>query len=180
MNITVYCSSRSGLRESFDESAIKIGSWIGENHHTLIYGGIGIGDMKLVAESCKNAGGKVIGVVPSSRHSDKWDGNEENLFPEDLNQRKDIMINLGERFIALPGGYGTLDEILATLAMMSFTITDPARRIMIVNIDGIYDHLIDQFEKMADIGLLDRKILTRIEIVSSTAEALEHLPQFCR
>lgn len=118
-------------------------------------------------------------MVPSSRHSDKWDGNEENLFPEDLNQRKDIMINLGERFIALPGGYGTLDEILATLAMMSFTITDPARRIMIVNIDGIYDHLIDQFEKMADIGLLDRKILTRIEIVSSTAEALEHLPQFC-
>ena len=180
MNITVYCSSRSGLRESFDESATKIGRWIGENGHTLIYGGIGLGDMKLVAESSKQAGGRVIGVVPSPRHSDKWPGNEENLFPEDLNQRKDIMINLGERFIALPGGYGTLDEILATLAMMSFTITDPSHRIMIVNIDGLYDHLIAQFDTMADLGLLDRKILTRIEIVSSTAEALERLPQFCK
>lgn len=179
MNITVYCSSRSGLRESFDESAVCVGRWIGENGHTLIYGGIGAGDMKLVAESCKRSGGRVIGVIPSPRHPDKWPGNEENLFPEDLNQRKDIMINLGERFIALPGGYGTLDEILATLSMMPFNTLDPARRIMIVNIDGLYDPLVAQLDKMAGLGLLDRKILKRIEIVSSTAEALERLPKFC-
>lgn len=89
------------------------------------------------------------------------------------------MINLGERFIALPGGYGTLDEILATLSMMSFNTLDPARRIMIVNIDGLYDPLVAQLDKMAGLGLLDRKILKRIEIVSSTAEALERLPKFC-
>lgn len=179
MNITLYCSSRSKINPQYDECARRIGHWIGSNGHTLVYGGVDRGDMRIAAEACHDAGGQVIGVVPSTRRGNAWRGNDENLLPEDLNQRKDILINLGDRFIALPGGYGTLDEILSTLSQMMFTLTDFSRRMLIVNIDGIFDPLLAQFEKLAEIGILDRGIFRRFEVVGSVDEAIDRLPGLC-
>lgn len=179
MKITVYCSSRSKINPEFDECARRIGEWIGSNGHTLIYGGIDKGDMRILGEACHSFGGQVIGVVPSTRHGYAWAGNDENLLPEDLNQRKDIMINLGDRFIALPGGYGTLDEILSTLSQMMFTLTDYDRRMLIVNIGGIFDPLLTQLHNLSDMGMLDSGIFKRIEVVANVKEALDYLPTFC-
>lgn len=179
MNITVYCSSRSGIKTEFDTCAQEIGKWIGCNGHTLVYGGMDLGDMRILGEACRDAGGKVIGVVPSTRRGHAFPGNFETLLPEDLNQRKDIMINLGDRFIALAGGYGTLDEILSTLSQMMFTITDPTKRLMIVNLDGLYDPLLAQLRLMGDKGLLNPAIFERLAVVSSTEEAIKSLPSFC-
>ena len=179
MKITLYCSSRSNINPKYDDCARRIGDWIGRNGHTMVYGGMDRGDMRIAAEACHDAGGQVIGVVPSTRRGNAWAGNDENLLPEDLNQRKDILINLGDRFVALPGGYGTLDEILSTLSQMMFTLTDFSRRMLIVNIDGIFDPLLEQFEKLATIGILDRGIFRRFEVVNSTEAALDRLPTFC-
>lgn len=180
MNITVYCSSRSGLDAAYDSCAAAIGAWIARNGHTLVYGGIGKGDMKILARACRDNGGPVIGIVPSSRRSAAWEGNDENLLTDSLNQRKDILINLGERFVALPGGYGTMDEILSTLSEMMFTLTPQSKRLLIVNIGGIFDSLLYQLDVMVNAGLMSAEIYDRFTVVASEEEALAILPEFCK
>lgn len=180
MNITVYCSSREGIDPLFDNCAKAIGTWIAENRHTLIYGGMDKGDMRVLATAAKEAGGRVIGVVPTTRRGLAFPGNDENLLPEDLNQRKDIMINLGDRFVALPGGYGTLDEILSTLSQMMFNLTDPSKRLMIVNLRGVYDPLLQQFRQLTRGGLVDPGLVTRLVVADTCEAALRMLPDLCK
>ena len=66
MNIVVYCSSREGLSPEYVQMAEALGHWIGEHHHSLVYGGVNAGLMHTVAQATANAGGKVIGIVPES------------------------------------------------------------------------------------------------------------------
>lgn len=124
MNIAVYCGSSSGNDPSFIESAKELGKWIGENGHTLVYGGASKGLMGAVAGAVIEAGGKVIGVIPDVAiiQARKHTGLTELIETGSMAERKSKMIELADAFIALPGGIGTLDEITEVMSLCSLSI----------------------------------------------------------
>lgn len=121
MRIAVFCSARTDIPRQYHRDAIALGRWIGENGHTLIYGGLKYSMMDHIATATAAAGGTVIGVVPQIRMADQHPDNTVNIHVETLHERKQTMEENADTFVALEGGIGTLDEILSTLASTSFT-----------------------------------------------------------
>ena len=125
MNIVVYCGSSTGNDPIFMEKAREFGRWIGENGHTLVFGGASQGLMGAVSDACLLAGGKVIGVLPNvplikERKHEKL---TECIETESMADRKTKMIELADAFVALPGGIGTLDEVTEVMSLASLEIT---------------------------------------------------------
>ncbi|MBO6240602.1 MAG: TIGR00730 family Rossman fold protein [Butyrivibrio sp.] len=138
MNIAVYCGSSSGNNLRFIESAKILGKWIGENGHTLVYGGANKGLMGAVASAVIEAGGKVIGVIPDVAiiQARKHTGLTELIETKSMAERKSKMIELADVFVALPGGIGTLDEITEVMSLSSLEIIKGP--IVLYNTDGYY------------------------------------------
>lgn len=148
MNITVYCSSRSNLDERFVEAADALGGWIGRNGHTLIYGGSNAGTMHTLAQAAHDTGAHITGVVPRC-FAHRADSLVDTLVPTaDLAERKARMIGLADLFVVLPGGIGTIDEWISTLTHLVVE-GDVSKRIIVVNIDGVFNHMIAQIAATA-------------------------------
>ncbi len=141
MNIAVYCGSSSGNDPIFAESARILGKWIGENGHTLVYGGASKGLMGVVADAALSAGGKVIGVLPRIGliQERKHKGLTECIETETMAERKMKMIELADAFVALPGGIGTLDEITEVMTLASIGIIRCS--IVLYDTNGYYQPL---------------------------------------
>ena len=121
MNITVYLGALKGNDESLEKAVRELGTFIGTSGNTLIYGGSKSGLMGLIAESTLSSGGKAIGVEPQF-FIDKelqYDGLTQLIITEDMSERKAKMIELGDAFIAFPGGTGTLEEISEVMSKVS-------------------------------------------------------------
>lgn len=136
MRIAVYCSARRDIPEQFHEDARNFGRWIGENGHTLIYGGLAYSMMKDVADAAAEAGAQVIGVVPQSRIDRQNPSNSVSIHVETLHERKQIMEENADIFVALEGGVGTLDEVFSALASSTF-FREP-KPIYILDRNGVY------------------------------------------
>lgn len=138
MNIAVYCGSSSGNNPRFLESAMALGKWIGENGHTLVYGGANMGLMGAVAGAVIDAGGKVIGVIPDVAiiQARKHTGLTQLIETKSMAQRKSKMIELADAFVALPGGIGTLDEITEVMSLASLELIRGP--IILFDTDGYY------------------------------------------
>lgn len=174
MRIVVYCSSRENIPHSYRETAENIGKWIGDHGATLVYGGMNLGLMKIVADQVHRAGSRVVGVVPVKEKAKAFDGNDEEILAMDLNDRKAKMILLGDVFVVLAGGYGTLDEWISTFSFLTFA-GDTNKTIIVVNEDGLYDPLLAQLRLMLDRHLLSVNNLSRLKIASSAQECCEIL-----
>ena len=126
MNITVYLGALSGNDPVLKDAVKELGTWIGENNHTLIYGGSKSGLMGHIAESVLSAGGKVIGIEPQFFIDEElqYDGLTELIITKDMTERKTKMIELGDAFIAFPGGTGTLEEISEVMSKISLKQLD--------------------------------------------------------
>ena len=113
MNITVYLGANEGNDPNLRSAVPQLGEWIGQSGNTLIYGGSKSGLMGAAADSVLNAGGEVIGVEPQFFIESEFqhDGLTELIVTKDMSERKNKMIELGDAFIAFPGGTGTLEEI---------------------------------------------------------------------
>lgn len=174
MKIVVYCSSKEDINQVYKEDAALIGHRIGASGAELVYGGIGKGLMRIVATETLSAGGRVVGVVPVARRSMAFEDNTETIMARDLNDRKNRMIVLGDAFVVLSGGYGTLDELLSTFAFLTFT-GDTCKKIVVINRDGLFDPVFEQLQLMASRGLLDAEIIGRIGIASDADECCRML-----
>lgn len=141
MNITVYCGSSTGNDKIFVEGATALGTWIGKNGHTLVYGGSNTGLMGAVADATLKAGGKVIGVVPnvSEIQGRKHTGVTQLIETESMSDRRNKMIELGDVFVALPGGLGTLDEITEIMSLSSLNLIKSP--VIFFNTKGYYDQI---------------------------------------
>ena len=168
MNVVVYCSSADRLPADWQAAAAAVGEWIGKNDACLVYGGVRKGLMQIVAEATHTAGGQVVGVVPARRFSDASELNDVKVPSNDLNDRKSIMQILGDVYVVLPGGYGTLDEFSSTFSYLNFTRQH--RPIIVLNTDGLYDPIIQQLARMSAIGLMPEANLDIITEVRSVAE----------
>ncbi len=113
MNITVYLGSEYGVNPLYIEKAAELGRWIGSNGHSLVYGGGNVGLMGVLADNVLASGGKVIGVIPDFfiEIEQQHNGLTELEVVPSMSERKKRMVELGDFFIAFPGGIGTLEEI---------------------------------------------------------------------
>ncbi|MBE6045421.1 MAG: TIGR00730 family Rossman fold protein [Clostridiales bacterium] len=153
MNITVYLGAYEGNDNTIRDAVRELGTWIGESGNTLVYGGSKIGLMGVLAESVIRSGGKAIGVEPQFLIDQvlQYDELTELIVTENMSQRKAKMIELGDAFIALPGGTGTLEEISEIMSNVSLRLIDAP--CILYNHNGYYDNLKQQLAKMIEIGL---------------------------
>ena len=153
MNITVYLGANEGNDPFLKEAVRELGAWIGINGNTLVYGGSKSGLMGLIAESTLLAGGEVIGVEPQFFIDSELqhDGLTRLIVTQDMEERKAKMIELGDAFIAFPGGTGTLEEIAEIISKVSLKQLDAP--CILYNLNGYYDHLKALLALMIEKGL---------------------------
>ena len=174
MNIVVYCSSMEGLEEKYQQLATALGSWIGQQGHTLLYGGSNAGLMHVTATAVHAAGGHIVGVIPEMFRHRIDPLCDEVVYTANLGDRKQYMIEHGDVFIILPGGIGTLDEWMSTLAVMTIGNDDP-RPIIVANLDGLYDATVRQLADMTATPFARGKNLSRTLVATSTTDLLTTL-----
>lgn len=157
MNITVYLGANEGNAPFFKEAVHELGLWIGTNGNTLVYGGSKSGLMGELAESVLQAGGKVIGVEPQFfiDAGFVYDEITELITTKDMSERKAKMIELGDVFIAFPGGTGTLEEITEVMSKVSLKHLDAP--CILYNLNGYYDSLKQLLEHMIEMDLSSEK-----------------------
>ncbi len=153
MNITVYLGANEGKDPTLKAAVRKLGTWIGESGHRLVYGGSKSGLMGELAESVLQAGGEVIGVEPQFFIDAElqYDAITELIVTKDMTERKTKMIELGDAFIAFPGGTGTLEEIAEVMSKVSLKHLDAA--CILYNLNGYYDGLKTLLLHMTEMGL---------------------------
>jgi len=140
--ICVYCGSNPGKRPEFAEAAQNLGVYLAEQGITIVYGGGDVGLMGILANSALAAGGKVIGVIPEKLKSLEvgHTGLTELYVVDDMHTRKAKMAELSDAFIAMPGGFGTLEETfeVTTWSQLNYHF----KPIGLLNVAAYYDHLI--------------------------------------
>lgn len=152
--ITVFCGSSFGTEEIYKEQATLLGKTLAQQNIELVYGGANVGLMGAVADGVLNEGGKAIGVLPNFLRSKEIAhlGLTELILVESMHERKTKMNELCDGVIALPGGFGTLEELFEMLTWAQLGLHK--KPIAILNINGFYDSLIELTKVMVDKGLL--------------------------
>lgn len=170
MNITVYLGATKGKNPNFELKCKELGAWIAKEGHTLIYGGSKTGLMGVLAESAITNGGKAIGVEPQFfiDAEAQYDNLTELIVTKDMNERKNKMIELGDAFIAFPGGTGTLEEISEVISKTSLKqLHVPC---IFYNIDGFYNPLKSFFENLIKEGLSTENRLECVHFANNIEE----------
>ena len=140
--ICVYCGSSTGASPAFRAAAEALGTFLAGRQIGLVYGGGNIGLMGQVARAALDAGGEVIGVIPGALMDKELGLREctELRVVGSMHERKQLMADLSDGFIALPGGIGTFEELLETLTWQQLAFH--AKPVGILNVEGFYDHLL--------------------------------------
>ncbi|MDP3314418.1 TIGR00730 family Rossman fold protein [Lutibacter sp.] len=152
--IAVFCGSSLGFNEIYRNDAIELGSYFAENNIGLVYGGGKIGMMGILADTMLNKNGKVIGVIPGLLRHEEVAHNSitEMIVTKTMSKRKVKISKLVDGYIALPGGFGTLDEIFEALTLNQLGIEQ--KPIGILNTNGFFNPLIEQLNLMVKEGYL--------------------------
>lgn len=175
MNITVYLGANRGNDPALRAAVRELGTWIGESGSTLVYGGSASGLMGEIAESVLSAGGRVIGVEPQFfiDAGFQCEGLTELIVTKDMTERKTKMIELGDAFIAFPGGTGTLEELAEVMSKVSLRQLDAP--CVIYNLNGYYDSLKELLRHMIETGLSAKDRQEGIFFAESLAQIQEIL-----
>ena len=170
MNITVYLGANGGNDPKLKDAVRELGTWIGKSGNSLVYGGSKCGLMGELAESVLLAGGEVTGVEPQFfiDAGYEYDAITRLIVTQDMTERKTKMIELGDAFIAFPGGTGTLEEISEVMSKVVLGHTD--KPCIIYNLNGYYDHLRTLLSEMVSHGLADEKKLAGIKFAADLDE----------
>lgn len=152
--VAVFCGSSTGSNPVFKEHAVLLGETLAKRKIELVYGGAQVGLMGAVADGALSGGGKVIGVIPEFLQTKEiaHDGLTELISVETMHERKAIEYDLCDGAIALPGGYGTLDEMFELITWGQLGLHP--KPVGLLNINGYYDSLIEMVQKMMDEGFI--------------------------
>ena len=170
--ICVFCGSSNGDLEAYAEGAAAFGSLLAQRNIGLVYGGASVGLMGAVADAVLRANGDVTGVIPQSL-VDKEIAHPSltNLhIVETMHERKALMADLSDGFVALPGGIGTLEELFEMWTWAQLGLHD--KPCVLLNIAGYYDQLIGFLDKMTDSGYLKEASRLQLQVAYSPEEAL--------
>ncbi|TYA74196.1 LOG family protein [Seonamhaeicola marinus] len=170
-NITVFCGSSFGNDPEFELHAKMLGETLAEQNITLVYGGANVGLMGAIANGALSKKGKVIGVLPKFLASKELahKGISELILVETMHERKTKMNELCDGVIALPGGFGTLEELFEMLTWGQLGLHK--KPIGILNVNGYYDDLVNLLNTMVEKGLL-KSINRQMLLVSDNVNEL--------
>jgi len=152
--ICVFCGANTGSGPQFEAVAIELGASIAAAGHDLVYGGGRVGLMGAVADAALGTGGRVVGFMPQALVDREVAhlGLTELVVTDSMHTRKAAMSDRADGFIAMPGGYGTLDEVLEILTWNQIgTIAKP---VVFLDVDGYFDSLFRFFDEAVDAGLI--------------------------
>jgi uncharacterized protein (TIGR00730 family) len=153
-SVAVYCGSSSGTNELYQQQAQEMGRVLAERGLTLVYGGGRVGLMGAVADSVLRHGGRAIGIIPDflMEREVEHRGLTELHVVKSMHERKLLMADLAEGFVAMPGGYGTLEELFEVLTWGQLGLHQ--KPVALLNVQGFYDHLLQALNHMVAEGLL--------------------------
>ena len=175
MNITVYCGAFSGNDPAFALAARELGTWIGSQGHTLIWGGGGTGLMGQVATAALAAGGEAVGVIPDFLMEVETPpaGFCNYQVTTTMPERRTRMIQLADAFVALPGGPGTLEEISEIMSLLKLGRLD--KPLVLVNINGYFNSLTATYQIMVEQGFMSEALMERLMLADSVEQAIAFL-----
>lgn len=177
-NICVFCGSSSGENKVYKSAAKLFGKLLALNDITLVYGGGKVGLMGIMADAALENGGKCIGVIPQSIADLEiaHDNLTQLHIVDNMNDRKAMMAELSEGFVALPGGFGTLDELSEVLTYNQLRIYD--KPIGLLNINGYFDHLLRFFDHAVEERFVREEHRNNIIISDNPTELLDSLKKY--
>jgi uncharacterized protein (TIGR00730 family) len=176
-SICVYCGSRPGNKQEFTAVAEQVGTWIGTHGGQLVYGGGRNGLMGTVADATLAAGGRVIGVIPQALvdKEQAHHGCTELHVVETMHERKRIMAEHADAFIALPGGIGTFEEFFEVWTWRQLGYHD--KPVGLLNMNGYYDSLLTFLQSSVNSGFMPDWLMPLITVDTQAAPLLESLVQ---
>ena len=175
MNLCVFCGSSDGTRPEYRAEAARLGTLIAERGWGLVYGAASIGLMGAVADAVLAGGAPVVGVLPSVLR-DKEVAHarlSELVYVETMHERKALMAGRADAFLALPGGFGTLDELMEILTWAQLGIH--AKPIVLVNTLGYYDGLLAFLDHAVEHGFVRPAHRRTLQVVAGAEAAVEVL-----
>ena len=177
-SICVYCGSSSRVADHYQQQAAELGRLFAQQQITLIYGGANVGSMGALADACLAAGGRVIGVMPKGlvEFEVAHDALSELYIVDDMHQRKAMMADLADAFIALPGGMGTLEELFEALTWAQLEFHGKA--IGLLNSSGYFDQLLDFLKHAAREGFMKTRHVGMLLEARSAPELLQQLQDY--
>jgi len=174
-SICVYCGSRTGAQPAFAAAANQVGQWIGRHGWQMVYGGGKVGLMGIAADAALAAGGTVLGVIPQNL-LDKEVGHTgltELRVVTTMHERKTLMFERADAFVALAGGIGTFEELFEIWTWHQLGVhTKPFG---LLNTDGYYDPLIAMLDRMVSEGFLSPAVRSLLLVGTDAAELLGRL-----
>lgn len=178
MNICVFCSSSNAINEKYFEAAQNLGELIGKGGHNLINGGANVGLMEAATIAASKAGAKTVGIIPERMIGRSLASNNSHkvIITNDMMERKAQMRDMSDAFIALPGGFGTLEEILEVITLRQLSYHH--KPIVFVNTNNFFDYLFKQFE-VSYVELFAKDIYRQLYFVAQTPEeAMEYIENY--
>ena len=177
-SVVVFCGSSEGKDKRYVETACKLGERLAHDGIKVIYGGSKAGMMGAVANGALEQKGKVIGVLPNFlKHKEvAHTGLTEMIIVKSMHERKTIMHELCEGIIALPGGYGTMEELFEVLTWAQ--LGHHEKPIGLLNIDGYYDDLIAMVQKMVDHGYSTSDYQRMLLVADNVEELLDKMRNY--
>ena len=175
MNVCVFCGSGTGSNPVYSTAARELGFLLAKYSINLVYGGGNVGLMGIVADAVMEAGGKVTGVIPAflMRREVGHRGITELEVVESMHHRKQRMADLADAFVALPGGWGTLEELCEILTWRQLgLVTQP---VIILNVNHFFDSLLQQMRLMVKEGFLSSANFDLLQVESSPADIVQRL-----
>ena len=174
-SVAVFCGSSSGRDERYVTVARACGAVLAERGIELVYGGGAVGLMGELADACLAGGGRVVGVIPVGLFSREVGHQGVTVLHEvaSMHERKQLMYDLADGFLALPGGYGTLEEVAEVTTWAQLGLH--AKPVALVDVNGFWAGLVTQLDHMVDAGFLkpaNRQLIARCDDVEG---ALHHL-----
>jgi len=170
---TVFCASSKKIDKVFYEAARETGKILVENNYTVVYGGGSVGLMGELSKTVLELGGNIEGVIPEFMYKLEW-GNpaiKVMTITKDLHERKKLLIKNSDVVIALPGGSGTLEELVEVISLKRLGIF--LKPIIIVNTKNFYDPLIELFKKMVEEKFLNPHHLKMWSVIQHPDELID-------
>jgi uncharacterized protein (TIGR00730 family) len=175
--LCVYCSSSEAVAPVFQAAAAELGTLVVAQGWHLVYGGANIGSMGRLASAVTAAGGRVVGVIPEYFVGKGLDYPcDELLVTATMSERKMAMAARADAFLALPGGFGTLEELLEVLVLKQLHYHDKA--IVLLNVDGFFDPLLALFDGLIEQRFAKQETLALYHVAPTPAAALAYLTSY--
>jgi hypothetical protein len=176
-SVAVYCGSRPGHHPAYEAAAMEVGTWIGQHGGQLVYGGGKSGLMGAVAHSTRAAGGRVVGVIPKSMVEREWANHDcdELHVVNTMHERKQMMADRADAFVALPGGIGTFEEFFEVWAWRQLGFHD--KPVGLLNTAGYYQPLMDFMAASVKAGFMNEAQMALIRSGAAAAPLLQELVQ---